>query len=265
MDTSTLLFVAASTIIFAVVLKQRLLPGPAQPKERARLPPGSSGLPLLWDIIRLISMYMLPNPELFIHPQRHGALFTTHLFGERTVFSSDPSFNRLVLNGDGRIVETSYPTPITTLLGAKSVLITHGPTHKVLHSLALTRLGYSVLPDLVADVGRLVMAVMGQWESGETIRLIDEAKKIAMSMNIKHLLSIEPGTWSESIRGEFNTISDGFVSVPLPLGFLLPFTSYGKALKVLVLFLYYSHVSCMHFSSLPFFIILFVIRCLIFF
>ncbi|KAF8728981.1 hypothetical protein HU200_018287 [Digitaria exilis] len=35
----------------------------------------------------------------------------------------------------------------------------------------------------------------------------------------------------ESIRGEFNTISDGFVSVPFPLATLLPFTTYGKALK----------------------------------
>ncbi|KAF8698768.1 hypothetical protein HU200_035026 [Digitaria exilis] len=72
---------------------------------------------------------------------------------------------------------------------------------------------------------------MGQWEPGTTVKLLDGAKKIAMSINIKHLLSIEPGAWSESIRGEFNTISDGFVSVTFPLATLLPFTTYGKALK----------------------------------
>ncbi|CAN6300543.1 unnamed protein product [Urochloa humidicola] len=52
-----------------------------------------------------------------------------------------------------------------------------------------------------------------------------------MNLNIKHLLSIDPGPWSESLRCEFDRISDGFVSVPLPLASLLPFTNYGKALK----------------------------------
>jgi cytochrome P450 family 90 subfamily A polypeptide 1 len=67
---------------------------------------------------------------------------------------------------------------------------------------------------------------------------VDEARKIAMSVNV-HLLGIEPGPWSESLRREFNAISDGFVSLPFPLASLLPFTTYGKALKVLVLFFFF--------------------------
>ncbi|CAL4923169.1 unnamed protein product [Urochloa decumbens] len=237
MDTSTLLFAAVSTILLVVALKKQLLPGLTltQPnKERARLPPGITGLPLPGDILRLISAYRLPNPDLFLykHMARHGTMFTAHLFGQRAVFSADPSFNRLVLNGDGRIVDSSYPSSVATLLGAKSVLVTHGPAHKGLHSLALTRLGYAALPPLVAHIDRIVLATMGKWEpGGAAMRLLDEARKIAMNLNIKHLLSIEPGPWSESLRCEFNTINDGFISIPFPFAFLLPFTNYGKALK----------------------------------
>ncbi|RLN17536.1 hypothetical protein C2845_PM02G23360 [Panicum miliaceum] len=242
MDASTMLFVAVSAIIFLAVALKQLLSGliltPQLKNERpaARLPPGSTGLPLLGDMLRLISAYRLPNPELFIHEHivaRHGAMSTTHLLGERAVFSADPSFNRLVLSGDGRAADTSYPSSVATLLGARSVLVTRGPAHKGLHALALAlaRLGYPALPPLVARVDRLVLAAMAQWEPGETIRLVDEAKKIAMSINIKHLLSIEPGPWSESLRCEFNAISDGLVSLPFPLASLLPFTNYGKALK----------------------------------
>jgi cytochrome P450 family 90 subfamily A polypeptide 1 len=247
MDTSTLLLVAAllPAILLVVALKTLLPAGANKEKPKPRLPPAGAVLPLLGDILRLITTGRLPNPELFINGMaaRHGAMFTTHLFGERTVFSADLSFNRLVLNGDGHIVETSYPSAINTLLGANSVLVTHGPAHKGLHALALSRLGYPSLPPLVALVDRLVMATMGQWELGgeTTIRLVDEARKIAMNLNIRHLLSIEPGSWSESIRCEFNKISDGFVSVPFPFASsLLPFTHYGKALKVIYIYIWFS-------------------------
>ncbi|PUZ40673.1 hypothetical protein GQ55_9G443000 [Panicum hallii var. hallii] len=240
MDASTTLFVAVSAIIFLAVALKQLLSGltltPQLKNERAaaRLPPGSTGLPLLGDMLRLISAYRLPNPDLFIHERivaRHGAMSTTHLLGERAVFSADPSFNRLVLSGDGRVVDTSYPSSVATLLGARSVLVTRGPAHKGLHALALARLGYPALPPLVARVDRLVLAAVAQWEpAGAAVRLVDEARKIAMSVNV-HLLGIEPGPWSESLRREFNAISDGFVSLPFPLASLLPFTTYGKALK----------------------------------
>lgn len=86
---------------------------------------------------------------------------------------------------------------------------------------------------------------MRRWEPAAAVRLLDEARKITMDLNIKHLLGVEPGTaWSESLRLEFNAINDGFTSIPFPFTFLLPFTKYAQALKVLLLFPYSHDYIC---------------------
>uniref|UniRef100_A0A0E0J6E9 Cytochrome P450 n=1 Tax=Oryza nivara TaxID=4536 RepID=A0A0E0J6E9_ORYNI len=233
-----LLAAAAAAVVVAMALRWLLLlGGPAAGRlgKRARMPPGSTGLPLIGETLRLISAYKTPNPEPFIDERvaRHGGVFTTHVFGERTVFSADPAFNRLLLAAEGRAVHSSYPSSIATLLGARSLLLTRGAAHKRLHSLTLTRLGRPASPPLLAHIDRLVLATMRQWEPAATVRLMDEAKKITFNLTVKQLVSIEPGPWTESLRREYVKLIDGFFSIPFPLANLLPFTTYGQALKVI--------------------------------
>ncbi|XP_052139818.1 cytochrome P450 90A4 [Oryza glaberrima] len=238
MAAAALLLLAAAAAVVVVAMALRwllLLGGPAAGRlgKRARMPPGSTGLPLIGETLRLISAYKTPNPEPFIDERvaRHGGVFTTHVFGERTVFSADPAFNRLLLAAEGRAVHSSYPSSIATLLGARSLLLTRGAAHKRLHSLTLTRLGRPASPPLLAHIDRLVLATMRQWEPAATVRLMDEAKKITFNLTVKQLVSIEPGPWTESLRREYVKLIDGFFSIPFPLAYLLPFTTYGQALK----------------------------------
>jgi cytochrome P450 family 90 subfamily A1 len=232
-----LLLLAA--VLVAAALKW-LLAWAWRPREAARLPPGSTGLPLIGETLRLISAYKTANPEPFIDERvtRHGGVFTTHVFGERTVFSADPAFNRLLLAAEGRAVGCSYPSSIATLLGSHSLLLTRGAAHKRLHSLTLTRLGgRPAAPPLLAHIDRLVLATMRAWEVGDpaaaTVRLMEEAKKITFNLTVKQLVSIEPGPWTEILRREYVKLIDGFFSIPFPFASLLPFTTYGQALKVL--------------------------------
>ncbi|CAL4995646.1 unnamed protein product [Urochloa decumbens] len=219
---------------FAAAALVWLLAARASRRGSARLPPGSTGLPLIGETLRLISAYKTPNPEPFIDERvaRHGSgVFTTHVFGERTVFSADPAFNRLLLAAEGRAVDCSYPSSITTLLGPHSLLLTRGPAHKRLHSLTLTRLGRPASPPLLAHIDRLILATMRDWEPAATVRLLDEAKKVTFNLTVKQLVSIDPGPWTESVRREYVKLIDGFFSIPFPFAHLLPFTTYGQALK----------------------------------
>ncbi|OAY72352.1 Cytochrome P450 90A1 [Ananas comosus] len=210
--------------------------------RRRRLPPGSVGLPLVGETLKLIAAYKTENPEPFIDERvrRHGRLFTTHVFGERTVFSADPEFNRLVLAGEGRgAVECSYPSSISTLLGPHSLLLMRGPLHKRLHSLTLTRLASpAAIRDgpLLAHIDALVRSTLRSWgeESAPTptpapVRLLDQAKKITFELTVKQLMSFDPGEWTESLRREYVLLIDGFFSIPFPS--FLSFTTYGRALK----------------------------------
>jgi len=122
----------AAAVLLAAALGW-LLAARSSKRGSARLPPGSTGLPLVGETLRLISAYKTPNPEPFIDDRvaRHGSgVFTTHIFGERTVFSADPAFNRLLLAAEGRAVGCSYPSSIATLLGPHSLLLTRDPAHR---------------------------------------------------------------------------------------------------------------------------------------
>nr|CAD1817721.1 unnamed protein product [Ananas comosus var. bracteatus] len=209
--------------------------------RRRRLPPGSVGLPLVGETLKLIAAYKTENPEPFIDERvrRHGRLFTTHVFGERTVFSADPEFNRLVLAGEGRgAVECSYPSSISTLLGPHSLLLMRGPLHKRLHSLTLTRLASpAAIRDgpLLAHIDALVRSTLRSWgeESAPTPPLPLCA---CWTRQEDHLRAhreaadeLRPGEWTESLRREYVLLIDGFFSIPFPS--FLSFTTYGRALK----------------------------------
>ncbi|KAJ3680827.1 hypothetical protein LUZ60_015316 [Juncus effusus] len=231
---SLLLLIAAFTaplilLRFSFFAKQRrqLLHKPNFP-----MPPGNTGLPLIGESLKLISAYKSSNPEPFIsnRVKLYGRIFTTHVFGEKTVFSADPDFNRLILTGKARLVEQSYPSSICSLLGEHSLLLMRGGLHKRLHSLTLTRLASpAAIRDgkLLEQIDWMVRETMGEW--GEKVLLLDQAKKITFDLSVKQLVSIGPGEWTEGLRREYVRLIDGFFSVPLPA--FLSFTTYGRAIK----------------------------------
>ncbi|XP_010923048.1 3beta,22alpha-dihydroxysteroid 3-dehydrogenase isoform X2 [Elaeis guineensis] len=197
-------------------------------------PPGSVGLPLVGETLRLIAAYKTEDPEPFIDERvrRHGRLFTTHVFGERTVFSADPEFNRVVLGGEGRSVECSYPSSISTLLGRHSLLLMRGALHKRMHSLTLTRLASpAAIRDspLLFHIDRLVQTTLDSWAPQSRVLLLDQAKKITFELTVKQLVSYDPGEWTEALRREYLLLIEGFFSIPFPS--FLSFTTYGRAIK----------------------------------
>lgn len=200
-------------------------------------PPGSVGLPLVGETLRLIAAYKTEDPEPFMDERvrRHGRLFTTHVFGERTVFSADPEFNRVVLGGEGRSVECSYPSSISTLLGRHSLLLMRGALHKRMHSLTLTRLASpAAIRDspLLLHIDRLVQTTLDSWAAQSRVLLLDQAKKITFDLTVKQLVSYDPGDWTEALRREYLLLIEGFFSIPFPS--FLSFTTYGRAIKVSV-------------------------------
>lgn len=144
-----------------------------------RLPPGNMGLPLVGETLQLISAYKSANPEPFIDERvtRYGPLFTTHVFGEPTVFSADPETNRYILQNEGKLFECSYPGSISNLLGRHSLLLMKGNLHKKMHSLTMSFGNSSIIKDhLLLDIDRLIRFNMDSWTS--RILLMEEAKKV---------------------------------------------------------------------------------------
>ncbi|GMI72595.1 CONSTITUTIVE PHOTOMORPHOGENIC DWARF, CYTOCHROME P450 90A1, DWARF 3, CABBAGE 3 [Hibiscus trionum] len=193
-----------------------------------RLPPGNLGLPFLGETLQLISAYKTENPEPFIDERvkRYGSIFTTHIFGEPTVFSADPETNRFILQNEGKQFESSYPGSISNLLGKHSLLLMKGDLHKRMHSLTMSFANSSIIKDqLLVDIDRLIRLNLDSWT--DRVFLMEEAKKITFELAIKQLMSFDPGEWSENLRKQYVLVIEGFFSIPLPLFS----TTYRRAIK----------------------------------
>ncbi|KAK6933023.1 Cytochrome P450 [Dillenia turbinata] len=192
------------------------------------LPPGNLGLPVVGETLQLISAYKSPNPEPFIDERvnRFGPVFTTHLFGEPTVFSADPETNRFILQNEGKLFESSYPSSISNLLGKHSLLLMRGNLHKRMHSLTMSFGNSSIIKDhLLVDIDRLIRLRLDSWS--DRVFLMEEAKKITFELAVKQLMSYDPGEWTESLRKQYVLVIEGFFAVPLPFFF----TTYHRAIK----------------------------------
>ncbi|KAK5795638.1 Cytochrome P450 protein [Gossypium arboreum] len=196
--------------------------------RRLRLPPGNLGLPLVGETLQLIAAYKTENPEPFIDERvrRYGSIFTTHVFGEPTVFSAEPETNRFILQNEGKLFECSYPGSISNLLGKHSLLLMKGSLHKKMHSLTMSFANSSIIRDhLLVDIDRLIRLNLDSWT--DRVFLMEEAKKITFELTVKQLMSYDPGEWSESLRKEYLLVIEGFFTVPLPLFS----TTYRRAIK----------------------------------
>ncbi|MFQ6647197.1 hypothetical protein Gotur_020124 [Gossypium turneri] len=196
--------------------------------RRIRLPPGNLGLPLVGETLQLIAAYKTENPEPFIDERvrRYGSIFTTHVFGEPTVFSAEPETNRFILQNEGKLFECSYPGSISNLLGKHSLLLMKGSLHKKMHSLTMSFANSSIIKDhLLVDIDRLIRLNLDSWT--DRVFLMEEAKKITFELTVKQLMSYDPGEWSESLRKEYLLVIEGFFTVPLPLFS----TTYRRAIK----------------------------------
>ncbi|XP_022765009.1 cytochrome P450 90A1-like isoform X2 [Durio zibethinus] len=196
--------------------------------RRLCLPPGNLGLPFVGETLQLIAAYKTENPEPFIDERvsRYGSIFTTHVFGEPTVFSADPETNRFILQNEGKLFESSYPGSISNLLGKHSLLLMKGSLHKRMHSLTMSFANSSIIRDhLLIDIDRLVRLNLDSWT--DRVFLMEEAKKITFELTVKQLMSFDPGEWSESLRKEYVLVIEGFFTIPLPLFS----TTYRRAIK----------------------------------
>ncbi|GFY83511.1 Cytochrome P450 superfamily protein [Actinidia rufa] len=183
-----------------------------------RLPPGSLGLPLIGETLQLISAYKSENPEPFIDNRvaRFGPLFTTHVFGEPTVFSAEPDTNRFILQNEGKLFESSYPSSILNLVGRHSLLVMKGSLHRRMHSLTMSFANFAIIRDhLLGDLDRLVCRNFDGWT--DRVLLMDEAKKITFELTVKQLMSLDPCEWTENLRKEYMLLIEGFFTIPSPL------------------------------------------------
>ncbi|KAI8564210.1 hypothetical protein RHMOL_Rhmol03G0164500 [Rhododendron molle] len=161
-------------------------------RRHLRIPPGTLGLPFLGETLQVMSAFKSSNPDTFIDDRvsRLGSpVFTSHVFGEPTVFSADHETNRFILMNEGKLFESSYPGSVSNLLGRHSLLVMKGGLHKRLHALTTSMTNSSSIRDhLMADIERWwSQHIESDVKCGGDVALNDDAKN-QLSSNFVILL-----------------------------------------------------------------------------
>ncbi|ERM96643.1 hypothetical protein AMTR_s00001p00272360 [Amborella trichopoda] len=133
---NTKLFVLLLSAISLAILMWR-----AKKRERKfqKFPPGRMGWPFVGETLALIK----PHPSTSIgefmeqHISRHGKIFVSNLFGEPTIVSADPGFNKFIFPNEGRLFVSSCPKNIEGIFGKWSTLVLVGDVHRNMRMMTL--------------------------------------------------------------------------------------------------------------------------------
>lgn len=110
---------------------------------------------------------------------RYGKIFRMNLLGKPTIVSTDPDFNRLILQSEGRLFENSCPTSIAEIMGRWSMLALVGDIHRELRSIAVNFMSNVKLRTyFLGDIERQAVKILDSWTENATFSAQEAAKKV---------------------------------------------------------------------------------------
>ncbi|THU61077.1 hypothetical protein C4D60_Mb07t19480 [Musa balbisiana] len=180
--------------------------------QRAQLPAGSRGWPLVGETLHFVSSAYSPRPERFMDKRRlmYGKVFRSHLFGSPTIVSTDAEVSRRILQSDASSFVPWYPKSLTELMGKSSILLINGNLQRRVHGLIGA---FFKSPDLKAqitgDMQRYVRESMAKWKDHQLIHIQDETKNVVFQILVKALIGLEKEKEMAFLKQQFKEFIAG--------------------------------------------------------
>lgn len=116
--------------------------------------------------------------ETFIW-HRYGKIFSCSLFGKWAVVSADPSFNRFVMQNEGKLFKSSYPKSFRDLVGKNGVITVQGEQQRKLHGIASNMMRLEKLKfHFLNDVQKVMLQTLSNFNNNQVILLQDVCRKV---------------------------------------------------------------------------------------
>nr|AIK01723.1 CYP720B1v1 [Pinus banksiana] len=195
------------------------------------LPPGSTGWPLIGETYSYYRSMTSNRPRQFIddREKRYDSdIFVSHLFGSQAVISSDPHFNKYVLQNEGRFFQAHYPKALKALIGDYGLLSVHGDLQRKLHGIAVNLLRFERLKfDFMEEIQNLVHSTLDRWVDKKEIALQNECHQMVLNLMAKQLLDLSPSKETNEICELFVDYTNAVIAIPIKI----PGSTYAKGLK----------------------------------
>jgi len=203
---------------------------PGRSSARLPEPPGTRGLPLLGETLEFLRS---PNDFADRRLARFGKVYQAHVLGKPTVFLIGAEANHWIFAGEGRYLENEWSPAIRKLLGATSLSLISGETHKQRRKLLAPHFKRTAMAGAVAPMVAVARAHLDRWarEAGRgPLAVVPRMRALVFEIAAIYLLgdTDDLGVSLEDFSRDFDTWVGGlFVAVPLAL----PLTRFGRAMR----------------------------------
>ncbi|XP_052182232.1 abietadienol/abietadienal oxidase [Diospyros lotus] len=222
----TLVFVCVAFLAKFVLKKRKVGKG----ADHRKLPPGRSGWPLIGDSFNWYNAVASSHPPRFVQQQvrRFGKIFSCSLFGKWAVVSADPSFNRFIMQNEGKLFQSSYPKSFRDLVGKNGVITAQGEQQRKLHGIASNMMRLEKLKShFLKDIQIVMIKTLKVFHNNQVILLQDICRKATINLMVDQLLGVSSEGEIDEIACLFSDFVDGCLSVPINL----PGFAYHTAMK----------------------------------
>ncbi|KAF7820282.1 abietadienol/abietadienal oxidase [Senna tora] len=183
-------------------------------RRRRRLPPGRRGWPLIGDSINWYNAVASSHPPQYVEEmvQRYGKIFSCSLFGKWAVVSADPSFNRFVMQNEGKLFRSSYPKSFRDLVGKNGVITVQGEQQRKLHGIASNMMRLEKLKfHFLNDIQKVMLQTLTNFNNNQVILLQD----VAINLMVNQLLGVSSESQINEMAQLFSDFVDGCLSLPI--------------------------------------------------
>ncbi|XP_061342981.1 abietadienol/abietadienal oxidase [Gastrolobium bilobum] len=219
--------VILATAIFAKLIEVKLR---KENKSKCRLPPGRRGWPLIGDSINWYNAVASSHPPQFVEEmvKRYGKIFSCSIFGKWAVVSADPSFNRFVMQNEGKLFMSSYPKSFRDLVGKNGLITVQGEQQRKLHGIASNMMRLEKLKfHFLNDIQKVMLQTLSNFDNNQVILLQDVCRKVAINLMVNQLFGVSTESQVNEMAQLFSDFVDGCLSFPINI----PGFAYHTAMK----------------------------------
>ncbi|KAL8113271.1 hypothetical protein AgCh_020546 [Apium graveolens] len=196
-----------------------------QQKRKAKLPPGSTGLPYFGQTLQLYSQD--PNVLFATKQKRYGDVFKTHILGCPCVMLASPEAARFVLVTHANLFKPTYPKSKEKLIGPSALFFHQGKYHTHLRKLVQTSLSPEAIRKLIPDIQVAAITTLDSCVKARVTNTFQEMKKFSFEVGILSIFSQLDNTYKTELEKNYCIVNKGYNSFPTSL----PGTAYQKAIK----------------------------------
>ncbi|XP_026402134.1 abscisic acid 8'-hydroxylase 4-like [Papaver somniferum] len=194
------------------------------PKQRAKLPPGSMGWPYIGETLQLYSQN--PNDFFSSKQKRYGEIFKTHILGCPCVMLASPEAARFVLVTQAHLFKPTYPKSKELMIGPSALFFHQGDYHSQLRKLVKSSLSPDSIRNHVPHIESVVLSTLDSWDGCGVINTFHEMKKFSFDIGIVSIFGDQLNEYyKKELKKNYAIVDKGYNSFPTNI----PGTSYRNA------------------------------------